>query len=717
METWKSALPPRRGAIVKDRIRRFILGESEDLVHGLDFGAVALSLYRWQRAQNSDYDEICGSASPSSWEEIPAVPVALFRDLELCCFDPAQAQIHFRTSGTTGRRGSHRLLDTDLYDLGARRHAESVIGALPTAGISLVSHAPDSSLGHMCENFVPGMKKFFDPVQGTRRGPALEAIRACTEAVFIPMTGLAAAELLEQPIDPVMLPPGSVLMVTGGFKGRTISVDAQTLEGCLRQAFPGTKLVGEYGMTELGSQLWSPDLGEPFVPPPWMRVLAVDPWTGEPAEEGILRFFDLCNHQSVLAIETSDLGRVLEDGRVELLGRLSGSRLRGCSLTVEEARLSQLLEEESLIPPEEEHIHDETCAHEHVEAVSEAVEISSEDSERIDRVLTALGTLRRVDPKTMGDGLSRSQVMGSLGMAIGAITREGLASELALHSRRPSDVSLVIARGVFTAPIEWVALYAAAGIQVEIKAPAGGDSMCEALASAFQAQDLAVSCHSSRELGSPSAIVAFGSDESIEQIAAEWPETPKALFGHRFSIALASPVHAQVLAWEVAHYDTRGCMAPAGVFCLEDPTPHLDALCRAMAAAQRAMPRGEIESAQGPEWRRRIGLARVEGEVREGEGWAIVQLPASHFVPTALPRMMSLYTLSGPEELYRLLGPWREQLSTLGADDLLRPWRSPLWEEIYSWFPRKVSLGLMQRPSLPRLHDGVAMLGSICSGD
>jgi hypothetical protein len=158
-------------------------------------------------------------------------------------------------------------------------------------------------------------------------------------------------------------------------------------------------------------------------------------------------------------------------------------------------------------------------------------------------------------------------------------------------------------------------------------------------------------------------------------------------------------------------------MAPAAVFCLEDPEPHLDALGTAMAAAERAMFRGEVDSALGPEWRRRIGLGRALGQVREGEGWAIVQLPATHFVPMALPRMMNLYTLSGPEELFRVLGPWRDQLSTLGADDLLRSWRSPVWEEIYSWFPRKVGLGQMQRPVLPRLHDGVEMLGCICTDD
>ena len=73
------------------------------------------------------------------------------------------------------------------------------------------------------------------------------------------------------------------------------------------------------------------------MPPPWMRVLAVEPWSGQPATRGLLRFFDLANHQTVMAIETADVGVVHEDGSVTLEGRLEGSTPRGCSLTVEEA--------------------------------------------------------------------------------------------------------------------------------------------------------------------------------------------------------------------------------------------------------------------------------------------------------------------------------------------------------------------------------------------
>ena len=127
-------------------------------------------------------------------------------------------------------------------------------------------------------------------------------------------------------------------MVTGGFKGRRREVPASVLHEQLASQMPGAQIVGEYGMSELASQLWSIPAGAGFRPPPWMKVLAVDPWSGEVADRGLLRFFDLANHQTVLAIETQDVGVVASDGRVHLEGRMAGAVPRGCSLTVEEAR-------------------------------------------------------------------------------------------------------------------------------------------------------------------------------------------------------------------------------------------------------------------------------------------------------------------------------------------------------------------------------------------
>ena len=92
----------------------------------------------------------CKTKDPQRWQDIPAVPVTLFRDLSLTCFPPMLARYRFRTSGTTGPRGQHVLLDTEVYDNGSIWGRNALIGAVPQEGVSLVSSSNDFSLGHMC---------------------------------------------------------------------------------------------------------------------------------------------------------------------------------------------------------------------------------------------------------------------------------------------------------------------------------------------------------------------------------------------------------------------------------------------------------------------------------------------------------------------------------------------------------------------------------------
>lgn len=323
-------------AVLADELRAFI-GEGVG-----DFQALALRLHAWQRAHNPQYDAICGEApAPARWQDIPTVPVGLFRDLPLTSFPAEQAAVLFRTSGTTvGRRGVHRCMDTLLYDLGARRNARHHLGALPRAGVALVPYDPDSSLGHMCRDLVPGMPTFFSSARGVDAEGAWAALRAATQPLFVPGTAFAFDLLVAAAAGPVELPAGSVVMVTGGSKGRAVVLSEPDLDQALRRLLPGARIVGEYGMTELSSQLWAVPWGAPYQPPPWLRVKAVDPASGAllpSGQEGLLSFVDLANRWTVLAIETQDLGVVGADGAVTLRGRVAGAPARGCSLSVEEA--------------------------------------------------------------------------------------------------------------------------------------------------------------------------------------------------------------------------------------------------------------------------------------------------------------------------------------------------------------------------------------------
>lgn len=655
-----------------------------------DFNTLALALFRHQRDNNPDYAAFCAGTQPRRWEDIPAVPVALFRDLPLTCFPPEQATTSFATSGTTGPRGWHRLKDTVLYDLGAKRWAEAMLGPIPVTGVSLVSHSPTSSLGHMCAAFTPGLSRFFSPDIGLDADGAWEALARADTPIFVPGTAFAFADLLTAaPGRRCPLPPGSIVMVTGGFKGRQRALPADALSEALRAALPGARLVGEYGMTELSSQLWSVPLGGAFVAPPWMRVVAVDPVTGAPAREGLLRFFDLANHQTVLAIETRDMGIVHPGGRVELRGRLPGAPARGCSLSVEEAAAPP----PSLPQPRPEPHFTRT--------LPTPAAPQPGDRERVERVLAALQRLR---PPT-GEGLSVPVAAAGLEAAVAGVSRVGLLRELSTPGRRPERVSIVCAEGVFAAALEWAALYAAAGCALLLKAPVRSPGFVYQLSDVLAEAGFPVGATTSRDLEAPDVVVAFGADETLAEIKATWPAARHVGFGHRFSVAwLSGPEDVPAAVADLVMYDTRGCMAPAAMFT---PADRADEVAAALAAALAgAAAVGPPEAALGPELRRRVGLARARGSVIEGEGWAVLTMPATSLMPSTLPRVAMLHPVEAPEVLAAALRPWRHQLSSLGGE-------SPWLAGVRPWFPRWCPLGELQRPRMPRLHDGVAMLGCV----
>lgn len=142
------------------------------------------------------------------------------------------------------------------------------------------------------------------------------------------------------------LPPGSRVLETGGYKGRSRTVPKPELHASISTALgvPLSHIVCEYGMSELSSQAYDtaapvggdarPGRARVFRFPPWARALVVSPETGREVgdgETGLLRVIDLANVRSVLAVQTEDLA--VRRGRgFELIGRAADAELRGCSL-------------------------------------------------------------------------------------------------------------------------------------------------------------------------------------------------------------------------------------------------------------------------------------------------------------------------------------------------------------------------------------------------
>lgn len=291
--------------------------------------------------------------------EIPAVPTDAFRHARLVSTESPPSRV-FRTSGTTsGARGEHWRLSTEAYDIGARLQFQRMVLAdrAPLRFVYVLqptAEVPDSSLSHMAADLA---RFSTEPVPWcvTDAGIATARLHAAIEASEAPVllfgTAWALAAWLDDPDARPKLPLGSLVLHTGGFKGRTREIPRDDFVHLLadRCGVPLADVRTEYSMTELSSQLYTAPTStaqvERLRPPPWCYVDAVDPMTLQPladGEPGLLRFVDLANWDSVVAVQTADLG--LRDGEdIVWIGRAQGAQLRGCGLAVEEilARLAQ----------------------------------------------------------------------------------------------------------------------------------------------------------------------------------------------------------------------------------------------------------------------------------------------------------------------------------------------------------------------------------------
>jgi hypothetical protein len=331
------------------------------------FEALALRVFRHQFALNRPYRALCEARGTTpdnvtTWSETPAVPVAAFKVLELVCGRPGDAERLFRTSGTTGgaeARGVHLVPALDVYRSSLlppfRAHVVPDVDRIRF--VSLIpspSDLPDSSLSFMVGAAAESLaSEVAWAVDGEGRfdidmlDRALRGAREAGEPVLLLGTAFAFVHALDrQPAVLGRLPDGSRIMETGGFKGRAREMPKSELYALLtaRTGVPRERIVNEYGMTELLSQLYEPvlsaglDGADVHRPPPWLAVRALDPTTLAPlaeGEEGLLSFFDLANVGSVSHILTEDVGSVV-GGRVRLVGRTPGAEPRGCSRAMDE---------------------------------------------------------------------------------------------------------------------------------------------------------------------------------------------------------------------------------------------------------------------------------------------------------------------------------------------------------------------------------------------
>lgn len=294
-------------------------------------------------------------------QDIPAVPTEVFRHARLAVHPPAEDRRVFRTSGTTGTgRGQRFVRDLSMYDRAARAAAKHAL--FPDAArLRLIvlapteQEAPDSSLAYMiarfAEWFAAGDVRWvwrdgrleLDALERALRGAEADdapvGLLGTSFAFVHAEDGLAARNVR------FALPAGSRIMHTGGFKGRSrvVAPDALRARLAARYGVPSGRVVVEYGMTELSSQMYDLVLREDaprhraLWMPGWVRATPVHPETLAPVPEGdvgILRIDDLANLDTPCSIQTADLAR-RAGSRIEVLGRAPGAAPRGCSLAVD----------------------------------------------------------------------------------------------------------------------------------------------------------------------------------------------------------------------------------------------------------------------------------------------------------------------------------------------------------------------------------------------
>jgi len=362
------------------------------------FNELARELFRLQFAHNAPYRRLCEvrGVSPQNatrWAQIPAVPTAAFKELELSCLPVEERTTVFYSSGTTGQRRSrhfHNAESLAVYEASLlpwfRAHvlpdsrspiADSRL-AIGDWRLAILTppptQAPHSSLVHMFETVRRALGAPGSAFVGTVGGDGawrldlevalevLQAARAGQRPLVLLGTAFSFVHLLDHLAEEDLrfnLPAGSRAMETGGYKGRSRILPKAELHALLTEwlGIPPTHIVCEYGMSELSSQAYdhaldatrnpqpairltphasrrSSSVTRHFVFPPWARAQIVSPETGlevAEGETGLIRVFDLANVFSAMAIQTEDLG-VRRGAGFDLIGRVEAHEPRGCSL-------------------------------------------------------------------------------------------------------------------------------------------------------------------------------------------------------------------------------------------------------------------------------------------------------------------------------------------------------------------------------------------------
>lgn len=308
-----------------------------------EFEQKALEVFQYQFENNSVYRSFCDllykhPAEITRIKEIPFLPIEFFKSKKVVS-NSKKTKTIFTSSGTTGTQTSkHFVTDLNLYEQSfykGFRHFYGpiedfvVLGLLPS-----YLERKGSSLIYMVNDFI---SKSNHPESGFYLGQfdllaekliSLDAAGKKTLLIGVSFALLDLVETYQFALN------NTIVMETGGMKGRRKEMIRVELHQKLKAGFGVTQIHSEYGMTELLSQAYSKGEGL-FQAPPWMKIIIRDPedaLTLVKNQNGTINVIDLANSNSCSFIATQDLGRVFDDESFEIMGRFDNSDIRGCNL-------------------------------------------------------------------------------------------------------------------------------------------------------------------------------------------------------------------------------------------------------------------------------------------------------------------------------------------------------------------------------------------------
>ncbi|SDR84080.1 Acyl-protein synthetase, LuxE [Formosa sp. Hel1_31_208] len=311
-----------------------------------EFQTLALEVFKFQFENNTVYRSFCDllykhPSDVKHIEDIPFLPIQFFKSHQVLSSN-AQIEDIFSSSGTTGSVTSkHYVTDLSIYEQSFRKGFQQFYGNINDYVILALLpnyiEREGSSLIYMVNDMIaqshhPESGFYLNNINELKE----QLITLDSEGKKVLLIGVTFAllDLVEQHQFNLK---NTIVMETGGMKGRRKELVREELHRILISGFGVSKIHSEYGMTELLSQSYSQGNGR-FRCPNWMRVLTRDPEDAltlqQPHHTGGINIIDLANINSCAFIATQDLGRVYQDHSFEIIGRFDASDIRGCNLMV-----------------------------------------------------------------------------------------------------------------------------------------------------------------------------------------------------------------------------------------------------------------------------------------------------------------------------------------------------------------------------------------------